>query len=344
MPCLSSPPLQLFYPDHHVQMSLRVLFYNISNIIRLPGLLEPPPRHEILDFPNRPNRIPMSFCQFADMGDMSSLGCCRSVRFLCLVLYFDVRRSVDPPFIVSVRIPFLTGQTFVMELAHLDISSGGTFPTERVDKAWSANALYCNGYSFSLTVFWTTASSSSRGPVTLASYYAHDVSHVSHEPTDPRVHSTWLISSSPPHDTSTDTESTWQQQESVDWSASVAASVELSTRIRIPEFQPEGRRSWWRRWRSTKRQFVPSMSAERRLRIRWLSWWWRPTRARRRNLWTLDGRPHRHDLFQRGRRSSWRRWGRGSRCREWWWVLDDGWRRRNRGGAWKNELVSRGKR
>ena len=37
--------------DHHVEMPLAVLFYDVTHVIRLPSLLELPPRYKIFDFP-----------------------------------------------------------------------------------------------------------------------------------------------------------------------------------------------------------------------------------------------------------------------------------------------------
>lgn len=45
----SLPSLEFLYPDHHVQVTLRVLFNHIPDVVRLSGLLELPPCHEILD-------------------------------------------------------------------------------------------------------------------------------------------------------------------------------------------------------------------------------------------------------------------------------------------------------
>ena len=50
-------------PDHHVEMSLRVLFDDIPDIVGLPRLLESPPCHKIFYFPDGSDRILVSFRQ-----------------------------------------------------------------------------------------------------------------------------------------------------------------------------------------------------------------------------------------------------------------------------------------
>lgn len=52
-----------FDPDHHVEMTLRVLFNDIPHIVRFSRLLKLSPGHEILNFSYRTNGIPMSFSQ-----------------------------------------------------------------------------------------------------------------------------------------------------------------------------------------------------------------------------------------------------------------------------------------
>lgn len=51
------------YPDHHVQVALRVLLDDVAHIVRLARLLELAPCHEILDFPYRPDSVPMGVRQ-----------------------------------------------------------------------------------------------------------------------------------------------------------------------------------------------------------------------------------------------------------------------------------------
>ena len=51
------------YPDHHIEMTLRVLLNNVTHIIRLSGLLKFSSRHKIFNFSNCPNGIAMCFCQ-----------------------------------------------------------------------------------------------------------------------------------------------------------------------------------------------------------------------------------------------------------------------------------------
>ena len=47
--------------NHHVQMSLAILFDYIAHVVRFPCLLEFSPGHEVLDLPNRPNGVSMYF-------------------------------------------------------------------------------------------------------------------------------------------------------------------------------------------------------------------------------------------------------------------------------------------
>ena len=58
--------MQLFNPDHHVQVSLRVLLDNVSHIVWLSGLLEFPSGHEVLDLSDGSDRVPVGFGQITD--------------------------------------------------------------------------------------------------------------------------------------------------------------------------------------------------------------------------------------------------------------------------------------
>lgn len=49
--------LSHLYPHHHVEVPLTVLLYNIPDIVRLPSLLEFPPRHKIFYLPDGPDRV-----------------------------------------------------------------------------------------------------------------------------------------------------------------------------------------------------------------------------------------------------------------------------------------------
>jgi hypothetical protein len=51
--------------DHHVEVALRVLLNHITHVVGLSRLLKLPPRHKVLDFPYRANRITMCLRQSA---------------------------------------------------------------------------------------------------------------------------------------------------------------------------------------------------------------------------------------------------------------------------------------
>lgn len=56
-------------PHHHVQVALAVLFDDVANVVRFTGLLEFPPRHEVLDLPDRPDGVSMRLGQPGNRGN-----------------------------------------------------------------------------------------------------------------------------------------------------------------------------------------------------------------------------------------------------------------------------------
>uniref|UniRef100_A0A182JLZ2 Uncharacterized protein n=1 Tax=Anopheles atroparvus TaxID=41427 RepID=A0A182JLZ2_ANOAO len=60
---LVQPALQLLDAHHHVEVALRVLLDHVPHVVRFARLLKLPPCHEVLDLPDRPNRVPMRFRQ-----------------------------------------------------------------------------------------------------------------------------------------------------------------------------------------------------------------------------------------------------------------------------------------
>ena len=45
------------YPDHHVEVPLRVLLDDVAHVVRLARHLELAARHEVLDLADRPDRV-----------------------------------------------------------------------------------------------------------------------------------------------------------------------------------------------------------------------------------------------------------------------------------------------
>ena len=52
-------------PDHHVEVSLRVLLDDVADVVGLARLLELAPRHKVLDLPDRPDRVLVRLSQTA---------------------------------------------------------------------------------------------------------------------------------------------------------------------------------------------------------------------------------------------------------------------------------------
>lgn len=51
------PTNTYLYPNHHVEVSLTVLLDDVPDVVRLPRLLELPPRDEVLYFAYGPNGV-----------------------------------------------------------------------------------------------------------------------------------------------------------------------------------------------------------------------------------------------------------------------------------------------
>ena len=52
-------------PDHHVEVSLRVLLDDVADVVGLARLLELAPRHKVLDLPDRADRVLVRLSQTA---------------------------------------------------------------------------------------------------------------------------------------------------------------------------------------------------------------------------------------------------------------------------------------
>lgn len=57
------------YPNHHIQVTLTILFDHIAHVVRFPCLLKLPPGHEVLNLPDRPYGVSMCFRQPENCND-----------------------------------------------------------------------------------------------------------------------------------------------------------------------------------------------------------------------------------------------------------------------------------
>lgn len=62
--CGASWPVETYLDsDHHVEVTLAVLLNHVPHVVRLPGLLELPPGHEVFDLPDGPDGVAVSLGQ-----------------------------------------------------------------------------------------------------------------------------------------------------------------------------------------------------------------------------------------------------------------------------------------
>lgn len=66
---LVQPPLELLDADHHVEVALGVLLDHVPDVVRFAGLLELAPRYEVLDLPDRPDRVTVRFGESVNDGE-----------------------------------------------------------------------------------------------------------------------------------------------------------------------------------------------------------------------------------------------------------------------------------
>lgn len=60
---LFCPTLYYLDPDHHVEVTLRVLLNDVPDVVGFPGLLELATGHKVLDLADRSDRVLVRVCQ-----------------------------------------------------------------------------------------------------------------------------------------------------------------------------------------------------------------------------------------------------------------------------------------
>lgn len=75
-------------PHHHVQVTLAVLFNDVTHIVWFPSLLKLSASHKVFDLPDCPDSIPVCFCQSRKRNRNSSLNRHVTRRERCINYFF----------------------------------------------------------------------------------------------------------------------------------------------------------------------------------------------------------------------------------------------------------------